>query len=211
MVNRVGVLALQGNFEAHHQRLVELGEQPLLVKKASELDAISAIVLPGGESTTMLKLIDDVFFAKLQQLIRHGLPVLATCAGVILLAKGVTNPAQRSLAVLDVDVERNSYGRQVDSFIDAALPWTDAGRIWATSALASFPDEAAVLEAVFIRAPRITRTGKMVEILAANSDGDPLLIREGAIVAATFHPEQSLHARSVHLAFLHSLRKNDNC
>ena len=214
MLKRIGVLALQGNYQAHHQRLVELGAQPLLVKKISELDAVAALVLPGGESTTMLKLMDDEFFHRLGKSIENGLPVLATCAGVILLANGVTNPAQKSLKVLDVDVERNSYGRQIDSFIAARTPWTSAGMKWVGPVVDEFPEEAGGVETVFIRAPRIARVGSQVETLISQphpqtdpNSSEPLLVRQNNILAATFHPEHSSHARSIHRGFLNSVPK----
>ena len=175
---RVGVLALQGDFAAHGRALSGNGVEPVAVRRAADLEGVAGVVLPGGESTTMLKLMEgDDLGERLVVLLRSGLPALATCAGVILLAREVRRPPQRSLGVLDVVVERNAYGRQLDS----AVVTLDG-------------DEAALgrarLEGVFIRAPRIVAVGAEVEILARR-DGDPVLVRQGSILAATFHPELS--------------------
>ncbi len=175
---RVGVLALQGDFAAHSRALAAHGAEPVPVRCAADLDGVAAVVLPGGESTTMLKLMEgDTLGERLVALLRAGLPALATCAGVILLAREVRRPAQRSLGVLDVVVERNAYGRQLDSAV-VILEGDEAvlGQ--------------AALEGVFIRAPRIVAVGAGVEILARR-DGDPVLVRQGAVLAATFHPELS--------------------
>jgi pyridoxal 5'-phosphate synthase pdxT subunit len=185
----VGVLALQGDFDAHRRRLEELGATVVLVRKAEQLDQIDALVIPGGESTTFLKLLGDDFLAKLQEFV--GLkPTFGTCAGAILLSNEVQNPPQQSLAVLDAAIQRNAYGRQIDSSI----------REVATS-LPGGP-----LEAVFIRAPRFERIGGNVEVLA--KDGDtPIMIRQGNVLAATFHPELSSDTR-VHQYFLDLVAKN---
>jgi 5'-phosphate synthase pdxT subunit len=149
------------------------------VRRAEDLDGLAGLVFPGGESTTMLKLLEATPLGpRLVELLRSGLPALATCAGVILLAREVRNPAQRSLGVLDVEVERNAYGRQIDSAV-VALEVVD-GR-----SLGPGP-----LEGVFIRAPRITRVAREVDVLAKRN-GDPVLVRQGRTVAATFHPELS--------------------
>jgi len=169
----VGVLALQGDFEAHRRALARAGATALLVRKAADLGSLDALVLPGGESTAMLHgIVRDGLEPPLNAFLASGRPVLATCAGAILLARRVTNPAQRALGVLDVDVERNAYGTQLDSF--AAL--ADAG-----SPFAGLP-------ALFIRAPRFVRVGARVEVLA-RVRGEPVLVREGPVWAATFHPE----------------------
>lgn len=179
----VGVLALQGDFDAHRRRLEELGAKVILVRKAEQLDGIDALVIPGGESTTFLKLLGDKFLAKLQEFVRLK-PTFGTCAGAILLSNEVQNPPQQSLAVLDVAIERNAYGRQVDSSIREV-----------TTSLPGGP-----LEAVFIRAPRFGRVGKTVEVLA--KDGDtPIMLRQGNVLAATFHPELSTDVR-IHQFFL---------
>lgn len=185
----VGVLALQGDFDAHRRRLEELGARVVLVRKAEQLDQVDALVIPGGESTTFLKLLGDAFLHKLQEFVRLK-PTFGTCAGAILVANEVSNPPQASLAVLDVAIERNAYGRQVDSSIRTV-----------STSLPGGP-----LEAVFIRAPRFGRVGPGVEVLAR--DGDvPILLRQGHVLAATFHPELSPDRR-VHQAFLDMIARN---
>lgn len=180
---KVGVLALQGAFEAHHQAFTKLGASTLLLKKASEVAAVSALALPGGESTTMLKLLDPELRDALIHSIKAGTPVLATCAGVILLATEVQSPTQDSLKLLDVTVVRNGYGRQVDSFIAERMTWTTAGK-------ELLKEKADSLEGVFIRAPRITHTGKEVKTLIEHN-GEPVLVKQDNILGATFHPELS--------------------
>lgn len=170
----VGILALQGDFAKHAEALARAGLQSREIRKPGELDSVSGLVLPGGESTTLLKFVDrEGWETPLREFAASGKPVLATCAGLILLARRVENPEQRSLGVLDVDVVRNAYGRQVDSFVGTARG--PAGE---------------ETEAVFIRAPRISRVGPGVEILAREGD-DPVWVREGNVQAATFHPELS--------------------
>jgi 5'-phosphate synthase pdxT subunit len=180
----VGVLALQGAYDAHARTLRKLGATPRLVRLPSDLAGIDGLIMPGGESTTMLKFLEQHGFFEVLKEFVHARPTFGTCAGVILLAKDVTNPAQKSLGALDVTVERNSYGRQIDSTI-----------LHAESKLPGDP-----LEMVFIRAPRITRTGKEVETLA-NRDDHPVLVLEGHLLAATFHPELG-HDTRVHQLFL---------
>jgi 5'-phosphate synthase pdxT subunit len=176
---RVGVLALQGDFAAHVAALGRRGATAVEVRRARDLDGVSALVLPGGESTTMLTLMNgDGLFARLGELLRAGMPALATCAGVILVAREVRCPAQRSLGVLDVAVERNAYGRQIDSAVATITPARGAGF------------GAAPLEGVFIRAPRVVAVGPGVEVLASRGP-DPVLLRQQGILAATFHPELS--------------------
>jgi 5'-phosphate synthase pdxT subunit len=185
----VGVLALQGDFDAHRRRLEELGARVVLVRKAEQLDQVQALVIPGGESTTFLKLLSEDFLKKLQAFVRVK-PTFGTCAGAILVSNEVTNPPQQSLAVLDAAIERNAYGRQVDSSIRTV-----------TTSLPGGP-----LEAVFIRAPRFSRVGPGVEVLAR--DGDvPIMLRQGHVLAATFHPELSEDAR-VHQFFLDMVAQN---
>jgi len=184
---RVGVLAIQGNYASHAQALAEAGASPIEVRKPEELAGIDGLVLPGGESTTMLRFLEKHRFFELLQEFCRAKPVFGTCAGVILLAREVLNPAQRSMGVLDATVERNAYGRQIDSVI-----------ITAETALAGGP-----LEMVFIRSPRISQTGPGVEVLARR-DGYPALIRERNILAATFHPELSLDRR-VHRLFVEAV------
>jgi pyridoxal 5'-phosphate synthase pdxT subunit len=180
----IGVLALQGAYEAHAQTLRLLGATPKLVRTPQDLEGISGLIMPGGESTTMLKFLErNNFFTTLQDFVRTT-PTFGTCAGAILLATQVEHPAQKSLGVLDITVERNAYGRQIDSTI-----------LTEPTSLPGGP-----LEMVFIRAPRITRTGSAVETLASR-EGFPTLIRSGHILAATFHPELSDDTR-VHKLFL---------
>ncbi len=172
---RCGVLALQGDWAAHTQRLRSLGVDTAPVRTPAELDQVGALVMQGGESTTMLRLLaTDDLTTVLSERIRDGMPVLATCAGVILLAVA-TEPAQPTLRLLDIDVARNAYGRQVHSCV-------------AGVELAAELGPPAHFEGVFIRAPKITRTGPGVEVLGWY-DGDAALVRQGAIIAATFHPE----------------------
>lgn len=172
---RCGVLALQGDWAAHAAVMRSLGVETSLVRTTEELTGVGALILPGGESTAMLRLMEAENLSKaIGDRIRDGMPVLATCAGVILLA-AATDPVQRSLGLLDVDVERNAYGRQVHSRV----------------ALVDLADELggpSQIEGVFIRAPRITRVGSAVEVLG-RLWGDPVLARQGGIIAATFHPE----------------------
>ena len=176
---RIGVLALQGDFAAHVASLGRRGVPAVEVRGVRDLDGVGALVLPGGESTSMLKLMNgNGLFERLGELLRAGLPALATCAGVILLSREVRNPAQRSLGVLDVAVERNAYGRQIDSTVAPITPAAGAGL------------GAAPLEGVFIRAPRVVEVGPGVEVLATRGT-DPVLLRQRRILAATFHPELS--------------------
>jgi 5'-phosphate synthase pdxT subunit len=185
----IGVLAIQGNYASHAQALAEAGATPTEVRKPSQLTSLAGLVMPGGESTTMLKFLEKHgFFAALQEFCASQ-PVFGTCAGAILLAREVLNPAQRSLGVLDATVERNAYGRQIDSAI-----------ITAQTALEGGP-----LEMVFIRAPRIVSVGPGVEVLAER-DGLPTLVRQGRILAATFHPELSADRR-VHRLFVASIAR----
>jgi pyridoxal 5'-phosphate synthase pdxT subunit len=180
----IGVLAIQGDYLAHKARLEELGARVALVRKPEQLDAIDAIVIPGGESSTFLNfLVERGFLEKLREFVRTK-PAFGTCAGAILLAKEVENPPQPSLGAMDIRVRRNAYGRQVDSSIRQAA-----------TKLGEQP-----LEMVFIRAPKIVAAGKDVEVLARES-GDPVLVRQGRLMAATFHPELSADTR-VHEEFL---------
>jgi 5'-phosphate synthase pdxT subunit len=181
---RIGVLAIQGNYASHAQALLEAGAEPVEVRKHEQLQDIDALVLPGGESTTMLKFLEKhAFFAALREFCASR-PVFGTCAGAILLAREVLNPPQRSSGLLDAIVERNAYGRQIDSSI-----------LTAETALAGGP-----LEMVFIRAPRIAATGPGVLVLARR-DGFATLVRQGSLLAATFHPELSADRR-VHRLFV---------
>jgi 5'-phosphate synthase pdxT subunit len=183
----IGVLAIQGNYASHAQALTEAGASPVEVRKPEQLASLDGLVLPGGESTTMLKFLDKhSFFEVLQEFCRTR-PVFGTCAGVILMAREVLNPSQRSMGVLDAVVERNAYGRQIDSVI-----------VTAETELAGGP-----LEMVFIRSPRISQIGPGIDVLARR-EGFPVLVRQGRILAATFHPELS-HDRRVHRLFVESV------
>jgi len=183
---KIGVLALQGDFDAHRKRLEELGAEVVLVKKPEQLDDIDGLVIPGGESGTFLKLLGEVGFEKLNQFVRLK-PTFGTCAGAILLATEVENPKQAGLAAIDIRIRRNAYGRQIDSSIrEGKLLQGKSGD--------------SPLEMVFIRAPKIERVGPEVEILATEG-ADPVAVRQGRVMAATFHPELSEDTR-VHQAFL---------
>ena len=188
---KVGVLAIQGDFAAHANALREAGAEPVLVRRPEQLADIDGLVIPGGESTTFLKFLErDGFLGALQEFVQAK-PTFGTCAGCILLAKEVRNPAQPSLGVLDIAVERNAYGRQIDSVIETAETKIEGGP----------------LEMVYIRAPRIVKTGPGVKVLAER-DGFPVMVEQGNILAATFHPELSadrrVHARFVELVRAHA-------
>jgi pyridoxal 5'-phosphate synthase pdxT subunit len=180
----IGVLAIQGDYEAHKARLEQLGAEVLLVRKPEQLDAIDGIVIPGGESSTFLNFLAERGFLEKLRAFVSTKPTFGTCAGAILLAKHVENPPQQSLGAMDISIRRNAYGRQLESSIREAE--TKLGR--------------KPLEMVFIRAPKIVDTGKGVEILARSGD-DPVLVRQGKIMAATFHPELSEDTR-VHQEFV---------
>ncbi len=185
-----GVLALQGDFDAHARTLERLGVHAVPVRTVAELETIDGLILPGGESTTMLKLaMEDGLLEPLRQRIASGMPVLATCAGVVLLARDV-EPEQRSLGLLHVSLVRNAYGRQIAS---AIVPLRTVEAL----------GEPRTMEGVFIRAPRITATDPDVEVLAWRDD-DPVLVRQGKILAATFHPELTDDLR-VHGLFAKSM------
>lgn len=185
----VGVLAIQGDFAAHAGALRRVGVAALEVRRASDLRGAEGLIIPGGESTTMLKFIEDENLAGSIIAFGHqGNPVFGTCAGAILLAREVYNPAQASLGLIDIGVERNGYGRQVDSFIEEVETSMEGGR----------------LEAVFIRAPKIKTVGPGVEVLAS-LNGEPLLVRERNILAATFHPELTADDR-LHRLFVEMVR-----
>jgi|SRR5579859_2348313 len=190
---KIGVLALQGDFDAHRQRLEELGADVVLVKKPEQLDEIDGLVIPGGESGTFLKLLGDEGFGKLKQFVALK-PTFGTCAGAILLAKEVENPHQSGLGALNIRIRRNAYGRQIDSSIREGKLLAD---------LAGNSIESAV-EMVFIRAPKIEHVGEGVEVLATEGT-DPVVVRQGRTMAATFHPELSTDTR-VHQAFLELVR-----
>ncbi|HZR66558.1 MAG TPA: pyridoxal 5'-phosphate synthase glutaminase subunit PdxT [Terriglobales bacterium] len=178
---KIGVLALQGDFDAHRKRLEELGAEVVLVKKPEQLDEVDGLVIPGGESGTFLRLLGEEGFKKLKEFVRVK-PSFGTCAGAILLAQEVENPQQSGLGAIDIGIRRNAYGRQIDSSIREGL-------------FGETP-----IEMVFIRAPKIERVGPKVEVLATEGN-DPVVVRQGKTMAATFHPELS-EDRRIHQAFL---------
>jgi 5'-phosphate synthase pdxT subunit len=189
---RVGVLALQGDVREHVRALEQAGAEPVEVRRAGDLDGLDGLVVPGGESTTMGRLL-EVFdlLAPLRALVRSGLPVYGSCAGMVLLADEVTGgrPGQPLLGGLDVTVRRNAFGRQVDSFeSELAVEGLDAP-----------------VHAVFIRAPWVERVGDAVEVLAREPGGHPVAVRQGALLATSFHPELTGDAR-VHALFVQGLR-----
>ena len=177
----IGVLALQGAFRSHQQLLDTLGHESRQVRTPADLEAVGSLVMPGGESTTMSRLLTtSELFGPLAKRIAAGMPVFGTCAGMILLASEVLGgrPDQRSFGAIDITVRRNGYGRQVDSFeTDLAVPTLGA--------------DAPTFHGVFIRAPKVTRVGADVEVLAEH-DGVPVLVRCGPVTVASFHPELSL-------------------
>jgi 5'-phosphate synthase pdxT subunit len=185
----IGVLALQGDFDAHRRRLEELGAKVVLVKKPEQMDEIDGLVIPGGESGTFLKLLGDKGFEKLKQFVRLK-PTFGTCAGAILLATDVENPPQHGLGALNIRIRRNAYGRQIDSSIREGKLLLDLDGKSVDSPI----------EMVFIRAPKIEEVGEGVEVLATEG-ADPVVVRQGTAMAATFHPELSDDTR-VHQAFL---------
>jgi pyridoxal 5'-phosphate synthase pdxT subunit len=181
---KIGVLALQGDFEKHEKALARAGAEPVEVRSAADLDQVDGLVIPGGESTTMLKLIEQEQMLEPLRDFGARSPIFGTCAGAILLASEVLNPHQRSLGLLDIDVERNAYGRQLDSRIARLNPEGLDGDV----------------EAVFIRAPIIRRVGDQVKVLASYQ-GDPVLVEQGRHLVATFHPELTDDPR-IHRMFL---------
>ncbi|MDE3104067.1 MAG: pyridoxal 5'-phosphate synthase glutaminase subunit PdxT [Acidobacteriota bacterium] len=181
---KIGVLALQGAFQAHAAVLSMLGAIPVEVRLPDDLDGLDGLILPGGESTTMLRFLElHGFLDRLRDFV-HTHPTFGTCAGAILLAHAVQNPPQPSLDAIDITVERNAYGRQLDSCIQTAATTLPGGP----------------LEMVFIRAPRILQVGPAVTVLATRDD-HPVLVRQGDVLAATFHPELSSDQR-IHRLFL---------
>ena len=181
-IPKIGVLALQGDFDAHRKAIERAGGEAIEVRTAADLNAVDGLVIPGGESTTMLKLLDiEGLFEPLQRFGKQK-PIFGTCAGAILLATEVTHPEQRSLGLLDLTVERNAYGRQIDSRIG------------------NIDLEGKAAEAVFIRAPVIRRVGPAAKVLATYLDA-PVLVEQGRHMAATFHPELSADDR-IHRRFV---------
>ena len=182
---RIGVLALQGGFDAHRRMLARIGVEATEVRTSEVVAGLDGLVIPGGESTTLINLMDrdprwsDTFPA----LLARGGTLFGTCAGMIMLSQQVHNPDQRSLGLLDIDVDRNAYGRQVDS--------SEGIEAW---------ENGEPLEMVFIRAPRISRLGDGVEVLA-RYQGDPVLVEKDGVLAASFHPELTQDT-SVHEHFV---------
>jgi 5'-phosphate synthase pdxT subunit len=192
-MKRIGVLALQGDFEAHAKALVRAGAENCYIRTSRELASVDALVIPGGESTTMLRLMEaDGMLEALEQFGRRK-PIFGTCAGAILLAREVSNPPQASLGLVDIGVERNAYGRQLDSRVARIQPAPEFQ-------CRTQPGE---LEAVFIRAPIIRRVGTSARVLASYN-GDPVLVAQGQHLVATFHPELTDDPR-VHQYFFDSL------
>ncbi len=191
----IGVLALQGAFESHQQRLGELGAPTRQIRTPADLAAVDALVMPGGESTTMSKLlVTSGLFDPIAQRISSGMPVFGTCAGMILLSTEVLDgrPDQLSFAAIDITVQRNGYGRQLDSFeTEITVP--------------SFGADAAPFHGVFIRAPKVIRFGDGVAVVAEH-DGIPVILRQAAITVASFHPELVGDHR-LHAEFLNSLTR----
>lgn len=186
---KIGVLAIQGDFEAHRRKLEQLGVDAVLVKTAGDFAGLDGLILPGGESTTHLKLLaEEGILDPLAGRARQGLAIFGTCAGAILLAREVKNPPQPSLGLVDMTVVRNAYGRQLESCV-----------LEAPTTLSEKP-----LEMVFIRAPVIERVGGKVEVLAER-DGRPVLVRQGRILASTFHPELTDDS-TIHSYFLKMVR-----
>jgi pyridoxal 5'-phosphate synthase pdxT subunit len=188
----IGVLALQGAFHSHQALLDGLGHTSLQVRTPADLERVDALVMPGGESTTMSKLLTtSELFDPLAARLAEGMPAFGTCAGMILLASEVLDgrPDQRSFGVIDIAVQRNGYGRQLDSFeTELDVPGLGVG--------------AERFHGVFIRAPKVTRVGSGVEILAEHA-GVPVLLRHGPITVASFHPELANDPR-LHAQFLDS-------
>jgi 5'-phosphate synthase pdxT subunit len=186
---KIGILAIQGDYDAHSKVLDRLGVDYNFIRRPEDLAGILGVILPGGESTTHLKVLEEEgLFTALKKFARNGGAFFGTCAGAILLATKVHGPAQKSLALLDMSVRRNGYGRQLASDVHSA-----------PTKLRETP-----LEMVFIRAPVIESVGKNVEVLAEDA-GHPVLVREGRIMASTFHPELTDDS-TVHEHFLKLIR-----
>jgi 5'-phosphate synthase pdxT subunit len=189
----IGVLALQGDFAQHRAALDRIGVSSLEVRMPGQLDQVGGLIMPGGESTTLLKLIDEWnFVPALEKFHAAGKPIFGTCAGLILLACEVLNPSQFSLGLIDLAVERNAYGRQKESFSTTGIADLGAGR--------------APLEMVFIRAPRILRLGAAATPIGWHND-ECVMARQGSILVAAFHPELT-SAPTVHHYFSEMVRSN---
>jgi 5'-phosphate synthase pdxT subunit len=182
---KIGVLAIQGDFAAHARALSRSGVEAVEVRRSDQLASIDGLIIPGGESTTMLKVMrEEQMIDPIRDFAHAGKAIFGTCAGAIMLASEVRNPQQQSLGLMDISVERNSYGRQLDSFVREI-----------ETALGDEP-----MEAVFIRAPRITGIGPGVEVLST-IEGEPVMVRQNNLLAATFHPELTSDNR-VHNLFI---------
>jgi 5'-phosphate synthase pdxT subunit len=190
---RIGVLALQGDFEAHEKALAMAGAQAVQIRTAGTLHRVDGLIIPGGESTTMLKLLRNEHLFEAVREFGSEKPIFGTCAGAILLATEVTGPAQESLGLMDIGIERNAYGRQLDSRIVHLQPEPGS------------PLAEEDVEAVFIRAPIIRRVGDGAAVLA-RYNGDPVLVSEGRHLAATFHPELSGDDR-IHRLFVERVQR----
>jgi 5'-phosphate synthase pdxT subunit len=186
---KIGVLAVQGDFAAHRKRLEELGAEVVLVRKPEELDEIEGLIIPGGESGAFLRILGEEGMNKLREFVGVK-PTFGTCAGAIMLAKEITNPAQDGLGAIDISIRRNAYGRQIDSSIREGRFNGDP------------------VEMVFIRAPKIEKLGPGVEVIATEG-ADPVAVRQGKTMAATFHPELSDDPR-IHQAFLDLVRNGSS-
>jgi 5'-phosphate synthase pdxT subunit len=191
---KVGVLSLQGDFAAHGAAIERAGAEPVFVREPAQFERLDGLVIPGGESTTMLKLMayEPGLFDALREFGARK-PVFGTCAGAILMAEDVSNPAQQSFQLMDIGVERNAYGRQIDSRVTEVDTGPEFERRTAPGKL----------EAVFIRAPIIRRVGPSARVLI-RYQGDPILVEQGRHLAATFHPELTTDSR-VHSLFLEKL------
>ena len=189
---RIGVLALQGDFALHTAALRRCGVEAVEIRKPEQLDGLDGLIMPGGESTTLLKLMEEWgFVPALEKFHGAGKPIFGTCAGLILLAREVDNPRQFSLGFIDLGVERNAYGRQRESFAEEGVVDVDGPRPF---------------EMVFIRAPRIRRVGFGVTTLASRGD-EPVMVRQGTVLAATFHPELT-NDPAVHAYFCNMVRES---
>jgi 5'-phosphate synthase pdxT subunit len=189
---RIGVLALQGDFALHIAALRRCGVEAVEIRKPEQLDGLDGLVMPGGESTTLLKLMEEWgFVPALEKFHGAGKPIFGTCAGLILLARDVENPKQLSLGFVDLGVERNGYGRQRESFVEEGVVDVAGPRPF---------------EMVFIRAPRIRRVGSGVTTLASRGD-EPVMVRQGTVLAATFHPELT-NDPAVHAYFCNMVRES---
>jgi 5'-phosphate synthase pdxT subunit len=183
-----GILALQGGFAAHKRILIQMGYFPIEVRTPSDLDKVDRLILPGGESTVIIKLLKRTgLLESLQRKIQKGMPVFGTCAGMILLSSGVEESSQPTLSAMDFTVERNAYGRQIASF-ETTLDW-----------------QGIPLPALFIRAPQIRKTGKAVNVLIRYEE-TPVLVRQNNCLAASFHPELT-DSRKVHRYFLEDMTR----